>query len=338
MTKASKNQKILSISVAAYNLGEMIRENLDSFVNAGAETLSKLEILITNDGSTDDTAKIVKSYAKKYPDSIFLIDQQNQGAGSTVNSGLKHATGKYFKMIDGDDWVETKKLKNIIKKLEATDADLVLTDMLTYNEAEKRITDQSGYSIQPDTILNFSDVASELDIQMHNTMYKTELLKNHKIKLDNGFYTDIEYVLLPLPFVKTITYFNLPFYIYRVARAGQSMSKASMRKNAAQHQLVLTRLVDEYKAIQPQLQTETEKYLVRAIGRMANTELRVRLLKESDLSTKKADLRELFDWLKTYAGSDIYRAFLTGRKAFILKITHFRATKSLVKAVEKKFY
>ena len=116
------------------------------------------------------------------------------------------------------------------------------------------------------------------------------------------------------------------------------MSKASMRKNAAQHQLVLTRLVDEYKAIQPQLQTETEKYLVRAIGRMANTELRVRLLKESDLSTKKADLRELFDWLKTYAGSDIYRAFLTGRKAFILKITHFRATKSLVKAVEKKFY
>ena len=338
MTKVSKHQKILSISVAAYNLGEMIRENLESFVNVDSETLSKLEILVTNDGSTDNTEKIVKEYVKKYPNSIFLINQTNQGAGSTVNSGIKHATGKYFKMIDGDDWVETKNLSKIIASLEKTDADLVLTDMLTYNEAKKSITDQSGYEIKSNSLLKFSDVADNLDIQMHNTMYKTELLKKHQIRLDNGFYSDIEYVLLPLPFVQTILYLSIPLYVYRIAREGQSMSKASMRKNATQHQLVLKRLIDEYKSIKLPLEPEINKYLISAIGRMANTELRVRLLKETDLKTKTNEIKELFAWLKAYAGKEIYHAFLMGRKAFVLKLTNFKLVKSMAKAVEKKFY
>lgn len=342
MAKVSKNtvksEKVLSISVAAYNLGEMIKDNLNSFVNAPKKVLDKIEILVTNDGSTDDTEKIVKEYAKKYPKSVILINQKNQGAGSTVNSGIKHATGKYFKMIDGDDWVETENLEGLIEKLEKTDADIVLTDMLTYNESEKRITDRSGYEIKNNEDMKFSEVCNSIDIQMHNTMYKTEILQKNKIKLDNGFYTDIEYVLLPLPFIKTIAYFDAPLYVYRVAREGQSMSKASMRKNAAQHMLVLKRLIDEYKNVKEKLCPETEKYLIDAIGRMANTELRVELLKEQSKEEKKAAIKEFFEWVKSYAGKDVYKSFLKGRKARILKLTNFKAISFLERGIEKKFY
>ncbi len=338
MKKVSKNQKVLSISVAAYNLGDMIRDNLDSFVKAPKEVLDKIEILVTNDGSTDNTEKIVKEYTKKYPKSVILISQKNQGAGSTVNSGIKHATGKYFKMIDGDDWVETANLESLIEKLENSDADIVLTDMLTYNETEKRITDRSGYNIKSGQDLRFTDVCNEIDIQMHNTMYKTDILKNNEIKLDNGFYTDIEYVLLPLPFIKTIAYFDAPLYVYRVAREGQSMSKASMRKNAAQHILVLKRLIDEYWKVKNCLSDETKKYLINAIGRMANTELRVELLEEVGKEEKEKHIRDFFNWVEAYGGKDIYKSFIRGRKARILKLTNFKTIPLLERAIDKKFY
>ncbi len=339
MTKASKKtQKILSVSVAAYNLGDMIRDNLDSFIKAPKEVLNKIEILVTNDGSTDDTPKIIKEYEKKYPNSIKLINQKNQGAGSTVNSGIKHATGKYFKMIDGDDWVESINLESIIEKLEKTDADIVLTDMLTYNEAQKRITDRSGYNLKENVDTKFTEVCNSIDIQMHNTMFKTELLKKNRIKLDNGFYTDIEYVLLPLPFVKKIAYFAEPLYVYRIARAGQSMSKASMRKNAAQHLAVLKRLIDEYDKVRKNLPPETDRYLIDAIGRMANTELRVELLKEEPKEAKKESIKDYFAWVESYGGKEIYKSFLKGRKARILKLTNFKTIPYLKKAIEKKFY
>ncbi len=326
MNKASK---LLSISVAAYNLGEMIRENLESFVHVkGAE---KLEILVTNDGSTDNTAEIVKEYEKKYPGIVKLINQKNQGAGSTVNSGIKHATGKYFKMIDGDDWVESKSLEKLIDLLEKQDADLILTDYLTYNESKKAITDRAAYNLETKSY-NIDEVINQLDIQMYSTMYKTEILKKHKITVDNGFYTDIEYTLLPLKYAKTLYYFNQPLYVYRVARAGQSMSKKSMIKNAPHHRLMLEHLIEDYKKNKDSMSDEIRKYLVDSIGRVANTELRIIILKEEKVEKVKA----FYKWLEE-KDEEIYKSFLTGRKAKLLKLTNFKTTSLLKKLVERKF-
>ena len=326
MNKASK---LLSISVAAYNLGEMIRENLESFVHVkGAE---KLEILVTNDGSTDNTAQIVKEYEKKFPGIVKLINQKNQGAGSTVNSGIKHATGKYFKMVDGDDWVESKSLEKLIDLLEKQDADLILTDYLTYNESKKAITDRAAYNLETKSY-NIDEVINQLDIQMYSTMYKTEILQKKKIKVDNGFYTDIEYTLLPLKYAKTLYYFNQPLYVYRVARAGQSMSKKSMIKNAPHHRLMLEHLIEDYKKNKDSMSTEIRKYLVDSIGRVANTELRIVILKED----KVEKVKEFYSWLEQ-KDEDIYKSFLTGRKAKLLKLTNFKTTSLLKKLVERKF-
>ena len=95
------SEKILSISVAAYNLGEMIEDNLKSFCDSGV--IDDIEVLVINDGSTDDTVKRAEKYAKKNKKSIKVITQKNAGPGATVNNGIKNATGKYFRMVDGDD-------------------------------------------------------------------------------------------------------------------------------------------------------------------------------------------------------------------------------------------
>ena len=86
-------QKILSISVAAYNMEKFIRQNLDSFVHSAVA--KDIEVLVIDDGSKDATAEIVREYERKYPDTVRLIQQENAGPGSTVNRGMDHATGKY---------------------------------------------------------------------------------------------------------------------------------------------------------------------------------------------------------------------------------------------------
>ena len=116
--------KILTISVAAYNSEGWLTRCLDSFVID--EVMDKLEVIIVNDGSTDGTHDIASEYCSRYPDVFRLIDKKNSGHGSTINTSLKAATGKYYKLVDSDDWVEKAGLIKLVHALEKTDADLVL--------------------------------------------------------------------------------------------------------------------------------------------------------------------------------------------------------------------
>ena len=91
--------KTLSITVPCYNSQEYMRNCVDSLLKGGED----VEILIVDDGSKDDTLKIAKEYEEKYPTIIKAVDKENGGHGDAVNSGLTHATGKYFKVVDSDD-------------------------------------------------------------------------------------------------------------------------------------------------------------------------------------------------------------------------------------------
>ena len=204
-------KKILSVSVAAYNLESMIRQCLDSFIRP--EILEKVEVLVTDDGSKDQTREIVAEYEKKYPGSFKLIVQKNAGPGSTVNSGLAHATGKYFRMVDGDDWVNTNEMEAYLTYLEEHDTDMVCTSYccVDHETGEKRLemlkTDIMDREIQ------FEQVAKDLFLAMHNVTYKTSILKENSIRLDNGFYTDLEYLLFPTPYIHTVAFLSQTIYM-----------------------------------------------------------------------------------------------------------------------------
>lgn len=238
-------EKILSISVAAYNLENMIRQCLDSFVED--EILKKVEVLVTDDGSKDNTREIVKEYEDKYPGSFKLIAQKNAGPGSTVNSGLLHATGKYFRMVDGDDWVDTEEMTEYLKYLEEHDTDMVCTNYTCVDNVtgEKRKNRMQVTTWEREMI--FQDVAGSIQLEMHNVTFRTEILKKNKIILDNGFYTDTEYLLLPVPYIKTIAFLDKNIYMYRVSLDTQSINIKSLQKNVQMHRIVLNRLLEEYE-------------------------------------------------------------------------------------------
>ena len=97
-------KKILSVSIASYNVEKILSQTLDSCLVP--EIMDKLEVIVVNDGSKDGTAAVAEEYVKKAPETFVLINKENGGYGSTVNAGIQAATGKYFRLLDGDDWFD----------------------------------------------------------------------------------------------------------------------------------------------------------------------------------------------------------------------------------------
>ena len=89
-------KKNLTISIAAYNVEKYIKETLDSLI---CKNMNLLEVLIIDDGSKDNTDKIAKKYEEKYKGVFKVISKKNGGYGSTINTGVEYATGKYFKQL-----------------------------------------------------------------------------------------------------------------------------------------------------------------------------------------------------------------------------------------------
>ena len=102
--------KTLTITIPAYNAENYISKCIESLL--AEDIRNQLEIIIINDGSVDSTGKIAKAYELKYPGIVQVVNKENGGHGSGVNTGISKATGKYFMVLDSDDWFSTAELKN----------------------------------------------------------------------------------------------------------------------------------------------------------------------------------------------------------------------------------
>ena len=110
--------KLMTFTVPCYNSAEYMHICVDSLLKGGDE----VKIIIIDDGSKDDTGKIADAYAEKYPNIVRVIHQENGGHGEGINQGIRHANGKYFKVVDSDDWVNENALKAVLHKLNRLEA------------------------------------------------------------------------------------------------------------------------------------------------------------------------------------------------------------------------
>lgn len=237
-------EKILTISIAAYNVGNYIKNTLDSLIVP--EIMDKLEVFIVDDGGTDETLRIAREYEEKYPEIFHAVHKENGGYGSTVNYSIAHATGKYFKLLDGDDWFCKENLKEYIHFLEKQEVDIVLSPYFrVFTETEKMVYIERNSDIQK---VNFiKDVCVENIPIMHEMCVKTYLLqKSNKKITEHCFYTDYEFVFLSLLKASTIVYFSLPIYCYQIGVEGQSVSVEGIRKHYLDKSKVAFQLYNWY--------------------------------------------------------------------------------------------
>ncbi|WP_336315191.1 glycosyltransferase family 2 protein [Streptococcus oralis] len=241
---------LLTIVMPSYNIQDYILKGIESFQQVNPNHKEKFEVLIVNDGSTDDTEKVAKEVLGK--DSLLngrVITKENGGHGSTINRGIQEAKGKFFKVIDGDDWIIPAEFEKFLDALETTDVDMIITDFTeqhVYNDTAVRNDFIDKYEVGK-TYTGIPDVR----IPMHSVAYKTSILSKNNIRLsEKTFYVDMQYTLFPLEYVHSFVYWNFDIYQYYIGRPEQSMNIESMKRNVRHHLTVTNSVLDYFSKIE----------------------------------------------------------------------------------------
>lgn len=295
--------KKISFVVPCYNSQDYMERCVDSLLVGGED----VEIIIVNDGSKDNTKKIADKYQKKYPSIVKAIHKENGGHGSGVNAGIKNATGKYFKVVDSDDWLDKEALLNLldeIKKMEKAkkEVDLIVCNYIYDHLYEGKQKVMSFNNVFPvNEISTWNDLKHFKNSQyliMHSLVYKTSVLRKSKVSLpEHTFYVDNIIAYQPLPFVKNIKYLDLNLYHYFIGREDQSVNEKVMIGRVDQ-QIKVTKIIVDcldlnvVKENYPKLYN----YLVRMVSMMVTISSIYLLMKGDKESYEKR--RELWNYVK----------------------------------------
>ena len=226
--------KLLTVTIPCYNSREYMAHAIESVLPAG----EMVEILVVDDGSKDDTLSIARDYEKRYPGIVRAIHKENGGHGDAVMTGIRNASGRYFKVLDSDDWFDDQAFVRVLEKLKAyTEAekeiDLVLTNFIYDKVGVKhKYVVRYSHNLPEGQVIGWQEVKRfhvGRYIQMHSIIYRTSLLRECELELPkHTFYVDELFAYVPLTQVERILYLNENVYHYFIGRADQSVQEDIM--------------------------------------------------------------------------------------------------------------
>ena len=230
---------ILTVVVPAYNSGKFLHVCIDSLLNK--KNTTELEIIIVDDGSTDDTGFIASEYARKH-ENVVAVSKENGNHGSVINLGIRMARGKYFKVVDSDDWLDTKNLDKLINDLKKTDADIILNSYVTFDVSRNSRQRVVEYCLENGKKYAVDDLKHHgIDLlQIYAITIKTKILRDNNITFtEKCFYEDFQFVLYPLEYANSVEYYNYPVYYYQIGQKNQSVNSQNALINVGMLQTVL---------------------------------------------------------------------------------------------------
>ena len=253
VSNTQTEEKVLSIIIPSYHVSAYLFHGVYTMLEH--DNAHKMEIIIVNDGSKDNTLEIAEKLQKRYSNNIVkIIDKANGGHGSTINEGLKLASGKYIRIIDGDDWVNTEDMCKLVDILATETTDVVVTDYCEDRAVENMLIERKLYSyMQPCMSYRFDDLCydgygfDEWGPILATANFRKEMLKDSFKLTEKSFYIDMEFDAFSIAKVNTIAYYPLDIYRYFIGRVDQSISENSYKRNYLQHENVIFRLIDFYE-------------------------------------------------------------------------------------------
>ena len=240
--------KLLTISIAAYNVEKYLEKTLKSLI-CNNDLMQFLQVIVVDDGSCDKTSAIAQKYADMYPQIFLLIKKENGGHGSTMNTALQKANGKYFRMLDGDDWYDTLEFERYLRELKEIDVDCVITpycqvyDVETKNVDSHKLFEKREYSLLDLMSLYRNDKFSS--VRAPELTIKTDILKKNGLHLtEKCMYTDTEYLLFVA--IHARTYIKFPYFVYqyRLGNVEQSVGECGRRKYLPDIQKVIFSMLE----------------------------------------------------------------------------------------------
>lgn len=264
-----------------------------------------VEILLVDDGSTDDTAKIADRLQEQHPTIVKVIHQKNGGHGCAVNTGLERASGIYYKVLDSDDWFDRAAFLKVLDVLRHFVEDGRGVDMFIANYVYEKPSLRKHKAIRYDGVFPEEKVFTWNDVKrfkisqnilMHSVIYRTKILRDCGLELPkHTFYVDNIFVYNPLPSVKTMYYMNVDLYRYFIGRDDQSVNEKVMMGRIDQ-QLKVTKLMIDAHDLTKIKNKKLRDYMVKYLTMMM-TVSSVFLIKEgSEESLAKRE--DLWAYLK----------------------------------------
>lgn len=168
----------VSVIVPVYNVEKFIDKCLNSLVN---QTLKEIEIIVVNDGSPDNSQKIIDKYVKKYPEKVQSFIKENGGQGSARNLGIEKAKGEYISFVDSDDWLDLDALEKMYSLAKKDNSDIVICDMVDH---------YANYTIYHNCT-KYNSVF-EVTPSACNKIFKKELIKDFRF-LSKLWYEDFNF-------------------------------------------------------------------------------------------------------------------------------------------------
>lgn len=208
----------VSVIVPVYNVEQYIKKCLDSLVN---QTLEDIEIVVVNDGSPDNSQKIIDKYVKKYPKKVKSYIKENGGLGSARNYGIEKSSGEYLSFVDSDDYINLDALEKLYNIAVDKNADIVTTSK-NYRVDNDKVFVDDFYRIRTnDKICEF--IINEAG-SCNKIIKKDIIIKNNFKFFENHFYEDIAVTPTLALYTKNIEIVDEPYYYY-VNRSGSIMNQ-----------------------------------------------------------------------------------------------------------------
>ena len=251
--KEAESEPVLTVVVPAYNVEKYIVKCIWSLINH--RNANKCEILIINDGSKDHTSEIAHKFQEATNGIVKVVDKENGGHGSTINKGIEIARGKYIKLIDGDDWVDSDNFADFIEILSKQDADLFLNKGC-YEYADKASLDNiiNYDSLTEGMTYHYSDLLYPLygfetyGPLLTTSTYRTKVLRDAKFKLsEKRPYVDMEFNVFGQQYIDTVKYYDIDIYRYLIGRSGQTVSRDYWKGHYKDHEYVIFNILDYLK-------------------------------------------------------------------------------------------
>ncbi|MBQ6473202.1 MAG: glycosyltransferase [Victivallales bacterium] len=256
--------KILSIIVPSYNMERYLPKCLGSLIVDEQDLLRKLDVIVVNDGSNDRTSEIAHVFAKKYPNVFRVIDKTNGNYGSCVNVGLKNLKGEFVKVLDADDCVNTSAFKNLLRTIDCCekDVDLVVTEFY-YVAPDGHKIQKSIFSLSDNKIFTLNScLASRNDLSLHAIAYRSNIFKHFKYQQTEQIsYTDLEWRILPMAYVRKGKYISDAVYHYLIGRDGQTVNEQRYNRNFHMISTIALKLAQEWNVISSSGEKTSLKYV-----------------------------------------------------------------------------
>lgn len=212
----------ISVIVPVYNVENYLEKCLNSLVN---QTLQEIEILVVNDGSTDDSQKIIDEFQEKFPQKIKAFTKENGGLSDARNFGIDKASGEFLAFVDSDDYVSENMMEEMYDLAKKNEAELVICNLQKVDEngnVTQKLTQIPNFFEKIDLEKNFS-VFSDISYFACNKIFKKELFEGKKFQKGMHF-EDIE--LIPQILLQCKTLAKADAFHYQYLERTNSISKS----------------------------------------------------------------------------------------------------------------